>query len=69
MDLDTDKIAALAARFDAVSIEIFDDVYQAKVDAARAAKGFAPKKQAEISGKPEAVFDEINRKTTNGESV
>ena len=67
MNLDTDKIAALARRFDAVSIEIYSDQYQAKVDAARAARGFAPKKQAEISGKPEAVFDELNR--TKGYSL
>jgi len=57
----------LAQRFDADFAEIFSDEYQAKVDAARAAKGFAPKTQAEISGKPEAVFDELNR--TKGYSL
>ena len=65
--MDLDNIAALARRFDAVSIEIYSDQYQAKVDAARAAKGFAPKTQPVISGKPECVINDLER--TNGESL
>ena len=65
--MDLDKIAALARRFDAVSIEIFSDEYQAKVNAARAAKGFGPKTQPVISGKPECVINDLER--TNGGSI
>ena len=57
--MDTEKLAALATAFDAVSIQIFNDEYQAKVDEARAAKGFAASKQPMISGAPEQVINEF----------
>lgn len=53
----------LAQRFDADFAEIFNDEYQAKVDEARAEKGFAPKEQAMLLGTPEALIDELT--TTN----
>ena len=69
MDLDTEKLATLATAFDAVSIQIFNDEYQAKIDEARAAKGYGPKKQPMISGEPGHVINEINATANNGSSL
>ena len=62
--MDLSSFFSAMARFDPESCEVFNDTYQAKVDALRAEKGFGSRPTPMIKTHScEAMIDELNTTT------